>query len=44
MGPTGGLRDVARLEDRVEAGIAIGMQDTDEALEVRLGILALAVG
>lgn len=44
MGPAGGFGHLAAIEDSVEPGIAIRMQYPLEALQVALGMFALAVG
>jgi hypothetical protein len=44
IGPTGGLADPVAGEQPVEPGIAVGMDDTPEVLQMRLWVLALAVG
>jgi hypothetical protein len=43
MRPTGSLGGLARFEDGIEPGVAVGMQQTSEGLEVSLRVFALAV-
>src|SRR5688572_9640672 len=44
MRPAGGFTDLATLEDSFEAGVAVGVQDALEVLEMGEWMLALAVG
>ena len=43
MGPAGGFRYFPRLEDGVEPGIAVGVENALEALQVAVRMLAFAV-
>ncbi len=43
MRPAGSLGGLARFEYGIEPGVAVGMQQTREGLEVPLRVLALAV-
>lgn len=42
MRPAGSLGGLARFEYGIEPGVAVGMQQTREGLEVPLRVLALA--
>jgi hypothetical protein len=44
MGPAGGLADPVADEQPVEPGIAVGVDDTPEVLQMRLWVPALVVG
>jgi hypothetical protein len=44
MRPTGRFDNGLLFEDRVEAGITVGMQRAFEALQMRRRMLALAIG
>jgi hypothetical protein len=44
MGPAGGLGDPVAVVQPIEPGIAVGVDDPLEALQMRLWVLALAVG
>jgi hypothetical protein len=44
MHPAPGLKDPAAGEQRIEPGIAVGMNDAAEVFQMRLRMLAFAVG
>ena len=44
MGPASGLGDPVAGEQPVEPGIAVGMDDAAEVPQMRLWVLALAIG
>ena len=44
MSPTGGFRHLAPIEDGVEPGIAVGVKDTLEALQMKLRMYSSGSG